>query len=246
MFLTVVERVLWCCGILLQVWILWRMHSRGLNRNFRCFFLYIAFVLAKDLLLVLIYFFLHPAYIAAYWIGEAATIALSLMVLEEVVRNALRPFEGLRRIGMVVFALAVLLALGAAIASSMAPSHDTDGLTAAILVTQRGVRMMQVVLLLSLIAFSSVLRISWFDQGFGIMVGFGVFISLELSIVTIRASAGEALEPLSRVMAPLSFLGAQVVWAYYATRSVPVIVASSAPSETAASWKQALQGFLQR
>ena len=246
MLFTYLERVLWLCGMLLQMGILWQMRRRGLHRDFRFFFFYIGFILVKDLLLTAIYAFAHPAYIWAYWFGEAAAIALSLMVLEEVVCNALRPFENLRRIGMGIFVVAALVAIGAAAASALAPGEDKNALAVAILVMLRGVRVLQVILLLSLIALSSVLRISWRDQGFGIMLGFGVFVSLELAVVAVRAYAGESAEALLRIMSPASFLGAQLVWAYYATRSVPAMVASAVPAATAESWNQAMQEFLQR
>jgi hypothetical protein len=246
MLFTYLERALWLCGILLQIGILWQMRRRGLHHNFRFFFLYIGFILVKDLLLTGIYVFAHPAYVAAYWFGEAAAIALSLMVLEEVMRNALRPFENLRRIGMGIFAVAVLVAMGAAVASALAPGRDSNALAVAILVMLRGVRVLQVVLLLSLIALSSVLRISWLDLGFGIMVGFGVFVSLELAVVAVRAYAGESAEALLRIMAPASFLGAQLVWAYYATRSVPVVTPAAVTVAGNESWNQAMQEFLQR
>jgi hypothetical protein len=242
----VLERFIWVVGLLLQVFILWQMLRRGLVRQYRFFFLYIAFILVKDIILTMLYIEHRSWYTNAYYVGDAGAIALSLMVLEEVLRNTFQPFAHLRKIGYRLFIAASVIALGFAVLSGLAPGQDENALTAALLVMERGIRVMQVVMLLSLISMASVLRISWFDQGFGIMVGYGIFVSMELVIVALNAGGPHLPDVLVRILPPMAFFFAQVTWGFYATRSIAIRNAAAVPAASNEAWNQAMQEYLQQ
>ena len=129
-------------------------------------------------------------YYYGYWVTVCLSVALSFFVLQEVFRDAFRPFEALRDLSTILFrwsALVLLLVAGmSAITASNQHRHPqhVDDITGTILMVDRNVRVMLCGLVFFLLMFSEYLGISRRHVLFGVAVGFGFFAAIHMLVAT--------------------------------------------------------------
>src|SRR4029077_1563503 len=101
--------LIWCSCIALEALILLRGAFNGLFRRYPLFFAYLACVLTREVLGLLIYQFSYDSYSLFYWPADLVTILASSLVIFEIFRSATRYKPGIRRLTLtallVVFAL---------------------------------------------------------------------------------------------------------------------------------------------
>jgi hypothetical protein len=192
MQLDITTYILWLIAPAVQLSLLVAMYRRGLFREYPFFFNYtILQVLGEPFLLYAGYRAQHDAlyyaiYYYGFWTNTALSAILSFFVLQEIFYDAFRPFEALRDLSVLLFRWCALVVLLVAAMWALTSAHTDRGqaLVDAINLGDRSVRLVQCGLVFFLVLFSEYLGISRRNVLFGIAVGFGVFASINMLVVT--------------------------------------------------------------
>src|SRR4051812_48330609 len=223
---SVLTLVAWWGPAALQAGIAYALVGRKLYRELPIFFVYTLFQIARSVAL----YFLDPhgwPYFYGYWGTEVLSWALGLAVIQEAVQQLLKPYEAVHRLVTILFRWAAGLLIATAVLTAYeGPGAQIDGVLANILILERGVRIVQVGLLSLLFVFARLLRLRWPHYVFGIALGFAIFTSVELTLVTMR-SQNIWTHSLFATLSPIAFVVAQGVWLNYL--AVPERVPASAP-----------------
>jgi hypothetical protein len=177
---------LWVAHPVLQSAIAALMIRRGLQRQFRFFFGYIATQLVTFALVVPVYWYRHNyfSFFYLYWACTAISVAFGFGVIHEVFVDVFRSFHTLRDLGTVLFKWAgLVMLLVAGVVSVSTNSTEVKPLMQAIITAQRCVRIVQVGMVLFLLFFARYLGVSRRQHSFGIALGFGSFAVVELTLI---------------------------------------------------------------
>src|SRR6202790_3790641 len=176
----------WLAGPLLQITLLIFMVRRKFHSVFPRFFSYILFQTLKSACLFVTYRYFPENYFDAYWTGNAVSVIFTVAVMDEILRSLFKEYGGIQILGTTIFrwscGLLFLLAILGALSSSEAAA---DRVVAAVFSFDRSVRLMQVGLFLVLMLLCRFLKNYSRQQVFGIALGFGVFASVELILVSV-------------------------------------------------------------
>jgi hypothetical protein len=230
----------WILGPVLQVTLLAFLWSRKLQPIFPRFFTYIAFQVMKAVVLFIVYhYYSADNYFYAYWTGNTLSILLAVAVMDEVWRNLFRPYEGLQKLGSLIFRWASAVLLVIAISSAIsgegtAASRVKD----TILNFDRSMRLMQCGLFLLLVLLSRLLKHFWRQHVFGIALGFGIFASVEFLVVSILLRYGDGHLQAMSLIKSATYNVATLLWIAYIRQRRPMAVASPQLAE----WNLALCG----
>lgn len=181
-WLTVVS---WVAGPALQIVLLTFMVRRKMHSVFPRFFSYILFQVLKSAVLFVTYRYFEDNYFDAYWTGNAISVLLAVTVMDEILRHLLKEYGGIQTLGTMIFrwscGLLLLLAVVGALSSQ---EGSADRVVAAVLAFERSVRLMQCGLFFLLMVLCRALRNCWKQHVFGIALGFGVFASIEVILIS--------------------------------------------------------------
>src|ERR1700730_7480125 len=176
----------WLAGPLLQITLMIFMVRRKSHSVFPRFFSYILFQTLKSACLFVTRRYFPDSYFDAYWTGNAVSVIFTVVVMDEILRSLFKEYGGIQTLGITIFrwscGLLFLLAILGALSSSEAAS---DRIVAAVFSFDRSMRLMQVGLFLVLMLLCRFLKNYSRQQVFGIALGFGVFASIELILVSI-------------------------------------------------------------
>jgi hypothetical protein len=175
----------WLAGPLLQITLLIFMVRRKSHKVFPRFFSYILFQTLKSACLFVVYRYFPESYFEAYWTGNALSVIFTVAVMDEILRSLFKEYGGVQILGTTIFrwscGLLFLLAILGAWSSSEAGG---DRVVAVVFSFDRSMRLMQVGLFLVLMLLCRFLKNYSRQQVFGIALGFGVFASVELILVS--------------------------------------------------------------
>ena len=206
----------WLSGPLLQITLLIFMVRRQLHKVFPRFFSYILFQTLKSACLFVVYRYFHESYFDAYWTGSALSVIFTVAVMDEILRSLFKEYGGIQILGTTIFrwscGLLLLLAIVGAFSSSEA---SADRLVAAVFDFDRSVRLMQVGLFLLLMLLCRLLRNCWRQQVFGIALGFGVFASVELILVSFVMWYGTGQAAMISLLKSTAYNAVTLVWIGY-------------------------------
>ncbi len=241
------QNLLWFSAQILQLGVLVCMYRRRIHEHYPAFFYYIILQVLSDPFLTLVK--TRPyTYYYSYWSFECLSVILCFCVLQEVFRDAFRPFEALRDLSSILFrwaALVLLLVAGmsaiTAANSNSASSNNQDLITGTILMVDRNVRVMLCGLVFFLLMFSEYLGISRRHVMFGVAVGLGFFSAIHMLFATAvahqtmlsRTTLGE-INSGAYVIACMIWLG---YMAYPKTLLAGQTVAEAQPKD----WNDALE-----
>jgi hypothetical protein len=207
----------WLAGPLLQITLLVFMVRNKFHVEFPRFFSYILFQILKSACLFVAYRYFAHSYFEAYWTGNALSLIFAVAVMDEILRSLFKEYGGIQSLGTTIFrwssGLLLLLAIISALSSSEAGG---DGILDGVLAFDRSMRLMQVGLFLLLMLLSRVLKNCWRQPVFGIALGFGVFASIELillSLVMWHGSNGHA--PVFSLVKSMAYNAITIVWIGY-------------------------------
>ena len=239
--------VLWIAPPVLLAALATVMRIRRLDREWPAFFAYCAFSAAKTPILFWVY---HQtaAYFYCYWVAEAVGTILALAAIYEVFLHLFRSYDASARLAQSLFRwVGAALVLAAVLTAMAVPGNDANRLMAASLVVDRSAQLVQCGLLLFLFAAAAYLRLSWRSHAFGIAVGFGLFLGVQLTEVAVRAQVGLVSEATLNLVKMGSYTCAVLVWMTYLLAPQRAEVPAAAPRvEHVKSWNQALVHFLTR
>ena len=217
--------VSWLVGPVLQITLLSFMIQRKLHVVFPRFFSYIVLQTVKSGILFLIYRYYHETYFDAYWSGNAISVLLAVTVMDEILHNLLKQYGGLQSLTSIIFRWACGLLLLLSIVNTFSSQQgNADRVVSAVLAFDRSVRVMQCGLFFLLMILCRVLRNCWRQQVFGIALGFGIFASIELMLVSIVMHFGDAPVAILSLVKSAAYNGVTLLWIIYLRRqSEPIL-----------------------
>jgi len=238
-------QVVWWGGTVLTIGITFALLYRRLYRDLPIFFTYTIFLLVRSLILHAMDRY-SLTYFYSYYATEAIAWALGLAVIQEVMQHLLAPYHAVQHLVILLFRWgAALLILIAVLTAYNGPGLQVERLYSHILMFERGVRIVQVGLLSLLFIFARAMRLRWPHYVFGIALGFAIFTSVELALVTMR-TYDIWTHTLFAILNPTAFVVAQGVWLYYlaAPEHAPAYQPQSPPQME--GWNFALAELLRR
>jgi hypothetical protein len=219
--------VIWLVGPVLQITLLIFMTQRRLHVVFPRFFSYIVFQVVKSGVLFGIYRYYHENYFDAYWTGNAISVLLSVTVMDEILHNLLEGYGGIQRLTSLIFRWACGLLLLLSIVNAFSTQQtSSDRVISIVLAFDRSVRVMQCGLFFLLLILSRLLRNCWRQNVFGIALGFGLFASIELILVSIVMYFGDRGATVISLIKSATYNGVTLLWVMYlgrSTESMPVL-----------------------
>jgi hypothetical protein len=170
-----------CCAIV-QTWTLRILIKRNLSAEFRQFFRYTAYcVFIAVLGLIASIWTSCSQYYYLFWACNVLMFCLEFGVMYEIFVNAMKPYSALIDLGKMLFRWAALFLILAALLTAVATSGSGNNrIVAAITITQRSLRLMQIGLLLLFFLFEKRLGLSWRSYNMMIALGLGVAASVDL------------------------------------------------------------------
>jgi len=218
MHLRLIDYVLWLSAPTMQLGVLVAMYRRGLRRDYPYFFYYTILSVVNEPILFVAHRNSYTLYYYGYYVSIALTTLVSFAVLNEIFQNAFRPYEALRDLSVILFrwsALVILLVAGMWAVTSSHPAQE-GSITNALLLAQRSVRLMQCGLVFFLLLFSEYLGISRRNLLFGIALGFGLFASVSMLVVSGMSHAGVVHVSVLRWVNSGAYSLSVLVWLGYA------------------------------
>lgn len=241
----VLSYALWIGPAVLQAALAAIMVRRKLHKEFPAFFLYTTYQVASFSVLFLVYQFFWANYFYVFWACGAIGISLGFAVILEVFSRAFQPYSSLRDLGRVLFRwVALFLVLVAIVLALAAPGNDANRIVAGVLALERSMRVMQCGLVLFLVLFLPHLGLSWKHNLVGIGLGFGLYASVQLIMVTLRAQGGAVLlsDGALSLINSAAYGGTVVLWTVYLLLPEPARRPVLAESKSE-RWDHALAGI---
>jgi hypothetical protein len=205
--------VSWLVGPVLQITLLIFMIRRELQVVFPRFFSYIVLQIVKSGILFLIYRYNHENYFDAYWSGNAISVLLAVTVMDEILHNLLKQYGGIQSLTSIIFRWACGLLLLLSIVNAFSSQQTSaDRVVSAVLAFDRSVRVMQCGLFFLLMILCRFLRNCWRQHVFGIALGFGIFASIELMLVSIVMHFGDAPVAILSLVKSAAYNGVTLLW----------------------------------
>ncbi len=206
----------WLLGPALQVALLASMVHRKLHTVFPRFFSYILFQILKSGFLFVTYRYYEGAYFDAYWTGNAISVVLAVTVMDEILHKLFSEYGGVQNLGSIIFRWACGLLLLLAIVNALSNQEGSaDRVVAAVLTFDRSVRVMQCGLVCLLMVLCRFLRHCWRQRVFGIALGFGVFASIELILVSVAMRYGGSSATMVSLLKSASYNAVTLLWIVY-------------------------------
>ena len=208
--------VSWLLGPVLQITVLIFMIRRKLRLVFPRFFSYIVLQIVKSGILFLIYRYHQENYFDAYWSGNAISVLLVVTVMDEILHNLLKQYGGIQSLTSVIFRWACGLLLLLSIVNAFSSQQTSaDRVVSAVLAFDRSVRVMQCGLFFLLMILCRLLRNCWRQHVFGIALGFGMFASIELILVTIMMHYGDGSVAIVSIVKSAAYNAVTLLWIVY-------------------------------
>lgn len=219
--------IIWWVGIALESAILVRSFWNRTISHYPVFIAYISCVLGSELSRFFIYRSKWTIYRDWWWGTEFLCVLIGYWLIMSILEKALAPYEGpkhmARNVGLVTFSLVVVFTLGQWLTEPNISSLVTS------LEVERNLRSAEVVLLgmILLVIFHYGISIS--DNLRGIIVGYGLYIAVDVAIYATRSFLGQSFQGVFSLIRSLSYLVALVVWVIAMWSYVPVPVAEQTP-----------------
>jgi hypothetical protein len=217
--------VSWVAGPVLQIVVLTFMVRRKLHHVFPRFFSYILFQILKSAVLFLTYRYFEDNYFDAYWTGNAVSVLLAVTVMDEILRHLLKEYGGIQTLGTTIFRWACgLLLLLAVVGALSSQEGSADRVVAAVLAFERSVRLMQCGLFFLLMVLCRALRDCWKRHVFGIALGFGVFASIEVILISVVMSYGDRFGVMVSLVKSVAYNAVTLLWIGYLRQPSELVV----------------------
>src|ERR1700676_3777962 len=206
----------WLAGPLLQITLLIFMVRRKFHSVFPRFFSYILFQTLKSACLFVTYRYFPENYFDAYWTGNAVSVIFTVAVMDEILRSLFKEYGGIQTLGITIFRWSCGLLLLFAVLSAWSSSEaGVDRAVASVLAFDRSMRLMQLGLFLLLMFLCRFLKNCSRQQVFGIALGFGIFASIELILVSVVMLYGNAQPAIVSLLKSTAYNAVTLVWIGY-------------------------------
>jgi hypothetical protein len=203
---------IWLIAIVLESAPLVRAVRGGFTKSYKLFYLYLCFMLVRDLCLYAIYFLAPKAYPWSYWTTELAGVLLGCGLVWETYKIALAAYEGAARMARKTLPLLFIFAFARILVQASMSPNWIPGRTP--LETEIDLQALQLVLLLGLIALLAYYSIPLGRNLKGILYGYGLFLATNLSGLMLRQSLGDSFHNSWHYIEPASYLCVLAVWCW--------------------------------
>lgn len=243
--LTSSTTILWLAGLGFQFVLVFVLLAKKFWSKFPVFLAYSVFCFASATALYGVRN-LRTVYFFTFWVCEGVSLLLGFGVIYEVLRRLLHPYKALHRMAAVTFqSTVVLLIASSCLVAYLQPLGERNGLVAAILVAEEATRIVEVGLLMFLFIFSTAFGLHWRQQVFGITIGLGLFVTIELINATVRAHLGVAATSVFSTIRMLSFDLSLLVWIGYVLAPERLTSTSEIPQRAQLEqWNQAIMELI--
>jgi hypothetical protein len=255
-FLETVWRTLWFLGVGLHGVLSFVAIKRGFQRVFPIFICYVSWVTVVGV--ALLYMDYAPSvkgddYFVAYIVALVTGSAARFAIVYEIFKHLLNRYPALSKSGTLLFRLITFALLGMVIAlAKFSPPAGSDLLMSTVSLLETTVDIVLVGLLLFLFAFSAFFALSWRSHAFGIVLGLGVFGTVNLSTAAIKAQWGpiapNQMTNVTNVINEGAYVICALIWLGYvlATERPPQTPKPRPNRHDLGDWNQQLQRFLHR
>jgi hypothetical protein len=211
----------WAAGPILQITLILFMFQRKLHGVFPRFFSYIIFQIVKSGILFVLYRYAQENYFDAYWAGNAISVLLGVVVMDEILQHLLKKYGGIQKLASVIFRWACGLLILLSIVNAFSIHPDTaDRVVSAVLAFDRSERVMQCGLCILLMILCRFLRNCWRQHVFGIALGFGIFACIEMVLVSVVLYFGDGPAAIVSLIKSSAYNAVTVLWIVYLKRQV--------------------------
>jgi hypothetical protein len=222
----------WLAGPVLQITLLIFMARNELRTMYPRFFSYILFQTIKTVCLFIAYQYFPDNYFYAYWTGNAVSVIFAIAVMDEILRRLFKQYGTIPILGTTIFRWSCGLLLLLAILGAMSTAGTGgDRVVAVVFSFDRGLRLMQVGLFLLLMVLCRILKDFWKQQVFGIALGFGIFASVELILVSFVMWSGNGHAATISLLKSTAYNAVTLVWIGYLKHQpqfVPAVLGANA------------------
>jgi hypothetical protein len=223
----------WVVGPALQIVLLTFMVRRKLQRVFPRFFSYIVFQILKSGVLFLTFRYSEGNYFDAYWTGNAISVLLAVTVMDEILQHLLKEYGGVQTVVTTIFRWSCGLLLLLAIVGALSNQEGSaDRVVAAVLAFERSVRMVQCGFFVLLMLLCRVLKDCRRQPVFGIALGFGIFASIELILISVVMVVGDRPGATVSLVKSLAYNAVTLLWIAYVKQASELAPAATLSSVT--------------
>ena len=203
-------QVIWWGGDILVLILLIRGIQTGLPRNFPIFYLYLAYTLVEGIALTAVRLQWQDDYVTVWWATRFVLITLEYGVLWEISRKVFRRFPGAGSVAnKFLFLIFALLTARYFLASGL--SAD-DILRKSVHLFERDLHVVEAVTLFVIIVCLSYYMIRLQRNLFGLILGYGLFISVDVVTLTARSYFWTEYGMWWGLTKGLAFILCLVVW----------------------------------
>jgi hypothetical protein len=155
-------------------------------------------------------------YFYVYWIGEAISIILGFLVLYEVFKSIFNQHTALRKLATLIFTISTVALSSLAIFILIhAGPRLTGNIGRSVIVMEEATRIIEVGLLVVLFMCTSAFGLHWRQTVFGIALGLGIFVAVELIAVTLRSQSSPAVNNEFAIIRAFAYITSLIVWGTY-------------------------------
>jgi len=148
--------------------------------------------------------------------GNALSVLFTVVVMDEILHHLLQQYGGAQTLGLTIFRWSCGLLLLLAILGAWSGSESgSDRVAATVFAFDRSMRLMEVGLFLLLMVLCRSLKHCWRQPTFGIALGFGVFASIELILVSLVMRYGNGQEAIVSLVKSTAYNAVTLVWIGY-------------------------------
>lgn len=238
--------VLWTVGMGLQAVLAVVLLGKKTWRRYPLFTGYSIFSFVVCLILYLLQ--KHPAiFFYFYWSQEAIAIVLGFCVVYEIFQHLFSTHKALEKLASLIFRWTVGVLFCLAVAVVLAQSPGASSLSKTVLILEEATRIMEVGLLMFLFGASAAFGLHWKQAEFGIALGLGLFVAVQLATVTLRSQVGQEAWQVLNVVRILAFNTSLLVWLGYLLAPERVTSIDEVPKRAQLEqWNQAVTELISR
>jgi len=180
-------------------------------------------------------------YVWTYWAFESLGVVLGLGVVYEIFAHLFSSHPALRTLATRIFwgALVALVLLGSLVVYLETPARQS-GLANAIFIVEEAVRILELGLMMFLFFFSSVFGLHWRQSAFGILLGLGIFATVELITVTMLSHVDKSAGQIFSLIRMSAFNLSLLIWIGYILAPERVTAGELPKREQLEQWNQAI------
>lgn len=184
-----------------------------------------------------------------YWIQEAIAIVLGFGVVYEIFQHLFSTHKALLKLARLIFRWTVVALFCVGLSVVLVQAPVTSMLRNGVLIFEEATRIVEVGLFMFLFVASAAFGLHWKQAEFGIALGLGLFVAVELAAVTLRSQFGLHGQPWAvlNLVRVLAFNTSLLVWLSYLLAPERVISQVEVPKRAQLEqWNQAVTELISR